>query len=300
MLKILLISIAFWACSMSACRGQQPEKPLIFLTELDGGPKSCLIALRHLTTHPAVESDQIIDCEKRAKALVMEANPVLLPMPFWSNYERKTGDPDISSLSDATNKKIVAALKAAQYNEKETEYFLSLHPIAIYRALLFSRVMTPKIGLFKNLDMQLASIANSKNFKIIEMEGMQSFFQSERQLEIEKIDSLISQMCDLLLQPERLSKYAREANQYASASDYESIDAGWRNKFRFNTVALGLPSYSILHDVDSRNPKLVDGMLTAMKTKEPLMIFIGSAHIGGPNGVLSLLAKRGVKVVRIQ
>lgn len=302
MIKISLAAVTLALLFLPVVRGEpRPDEPLIFFLEVNGGPKNCLIALSHLTLLPAIESIEIIDCEKRARALVLEASPALIPRPYWSGYERKHGDPGISNISGATFKKIVPALKRARYSDKDIQYFLTLHPIAIYRALTYSKLLAPKPRLSANLDIQVATIANSKNFKIIEMEGMPSYFHSERQLTIEQIDLLISRMCDLLLQPESIADYAVKVNQYVQdLSSQPDVDTAWNKKFWFNTVALGLPSYTMSHDVDSRNVTMVNGMLKAMDAEESVLIFIGSAHIGGPNGVLKQLERRGVKITRIR
>lgn len=296
----LVIALVF--CSLS-CFGSEadPDNPLIFSLETPNGSQSCLIAINHLVLRPALESAEILACEKRARALVLESNPAVPPTFSWSAYERKKGELGLANLHESTVKKIIPALKAAQYSDEEIKYFLTLHPVAIYRALVYSKALAPNADLKANLDIQLARVAHSKYFKIIEMEGMKSYFQSERQLDVDQIDLLISRMCDLLLKPERMASYAAMANGFAqNLSAQPDVDTAWNKKVWFNTVVLGLPQYTVFHDVDNRNFLMVDGMLKATEAEGAVLIFIGSAHIGGPNGVLKLLEKKGVKATRIR
>jgi uncharacterized protein YbaP (TraB family) len=292
----------FFVIFLSGCFAQPtPDKPLIFHLESATGLKSCLIALSHMVEIPATESINILDCEKQAQALVLEMDPNSLPENFWSIYTIKEKDLQIANLSQNTIEKIVPALKASQYSDAEIKYFLTLHPVAIYRALTYSKSMAPTRKLHPNIDMQIAKIASEKKFQIVEIEGMSAYAEMEKLLTVDKVDFLISHMCDLILSKELTENYLKKVNNYTkNLSSQPDIDTAWNKKLYFNLEILNLPAYTIWHDVDSRNINMAKNILKIVNADKQVLIFVGSAHVGGANSVLKILETNGLKIIRVQ
>jgi uncharacterized protein YbaP (TraB family) len=297
--SLITVSIALLLSGCSA--GPLPDEPLIFQLQSSKGIKSCLVALSHLVERPAIESANLIACEKGAEAIVFEANPSSTTTNFWSIYERKEADPKTENLTQKTLGKVIPALRASQYSEADIKYFLSLHPIAIYRALTYSKYMDSEVKLYPNIDIQIAETARKKKLEIMEIEGMAAYAESEKRLDIDKIDHLISRMADLVLSPKQIEKYKNKINKYSrNLSSQPEIDTAWRKKLFFNTSILELPSYTMWHDTDSRNELMASNIVKIVNADRRVLIFIGSAHIGGEVSVLKIMENQGLKIIRVQ
>ncbi|MGJ7490555.1 TraB/GumN family protein [Variovorax sp. ZT4R33] len=282
-------------------RASEPDVPLIFSLEMDGRDRGCLIATSHLAVVPALENALIMSCERKARALVVESNIANGGILSWEGYRRKSGDPGFNSLSEKTIQKIRPALRAAQYSDSEINYFFRLHPIAVYRALQYSKVLAPSVGMKPNIDAQLIRVAQEKKFKIIEAEGLAEYYSSERRAGISQIDELISLMSDLMLDNNKIRAYKNAVDNYASNfSAQPDVSTAREKALWFNTVMLGLPSYTIALDVDDRNPFIGENIVKAIHSEEVVLILVGAAHLGGKAGLMVFLEKKNVKMTRLQ
>lgn len=292
-----VLSLALVGCATTSA---ESDRPLIFSLKTQTGRGGCLVAINHLVLHPAEESAEIVACERQARSLVMEAAPKGDNIFSWSRYARRKNDPSSHDLSQATTKKVRHALALALYSQHDIEFLLTLHPAAIYRALTYSKALSD-VKLVANLDLRLMQSARLKNFAIREMEGMEGYFENERRLTSQQLEEILPGLCDLFIEPERLKSTRTLFDQYANNSSAQpDIDTARNKKLWFNTIALGLPEFTVAHDVDARNPAIVRGMLKAIEADGNVLIFVGAAHIGGPEGVIKLLQNEGVTVSRLR
>ena len=292
-----VLSLALVACASTSA---ESDRPLIFSLKTQTGRSGCLVAINHLVLHPAEESAEIVACERQARSLVVEAAPKGDNTFSWSRYARSKNDPSLQDLSQATIKKVRQALTLALYSQHDIDSLLTLHPAAIYRALIYSKALSD-VKLVPNLDLRLMEAARLKNFAIREMEGMEGYFENERRLTSQQLEEILSGLCDLYIEPERLKRTRTLVDQYANdASAQPEIDTARNKKLWFNTIALGLPEFTVAHDVDARNPAIVRGMLKAMEADGSVLIFVGAAHVGGPEGLIKLLRDEGVAVTRLR
>jgi hypothetical protein len=287
---------------ISSCSTQRAvNAPLIFHLESENGMRSCLMATSHVAVTPSPESEQLINCIKYAKAYAFEVNIALTPKNILQIFERNPGEIGFSDLSFAVKEKIRPALLAAKYNNLESEYILKLHPVGIYRALTYSKILSPEVKLVPNSDILLAQSVLAKKAKYIELEGFSEWAMSEKQISLEQLNELILIMCDLILNPIKLEIYKTKITKFAEALNIlPDIESGWNLKFFHDTKILGLPAYSTAHEVDNRNALIGTNMLKAIKENDQVMMFVGAAHVGGPQSVLKILEKGGVKVERVQ
>ncbi|MFC5500101.1 TraB/GumN family protein [Caenimonas terrae] len=293
----ILLSLALFQSSAFAA---EPDQPLVFSLRSETGLTACLVAINHMVLRAAEESSDIVGCEQRARALVFEAAP--LPKEGYSlaKYVRGNGDPAIQDLSDATVRKIVPALKSALYSPEQIKQLLALHPVAVYRALIYSKVLSD-VKFVPNLDLLLMNAARQRNFEIRELEGVDAYIDHERTLTAGQLDQILFNLCDLFIDPTRLQTARTLIDKYAhDLSAQPDVDTAWKKKVWFNTVALGLPAFTVAHDVDERNPLLVKGLLSAMDERSPVLVFVGAAHLGGPQGLIKLLEDQHVTVTRVR
>lgn len=298
-IRYCVLSVAFLVCLQ--VRASEPDVPLVFSLEMDGRDRGCLIASSHLAVIPALENSLIMNCEKKARALVVESNIGNGGIFSWEGFRRKGGDPSFKDLSEKTIQKVRPALRAAQYGESVIDYFFRLHPIAVYRALQYSKILAPSVGMKPNIDAQLILAAQGKKFKIIEAEGMAEYYSSERRASISQIDELISLMSDLMLDQNRVKAYKNAVDDYVSnLSAQPDVNTAREKALWFNTVMLGLPSYTIALDVDDRNPFIGENIVKAINSEEVVLILIGATHMGGAAGLMDFLKKKNVKMTRLQ
>lgn len=300
-LRFVVIFIASFLSLVCSAKVAEPYKPLIFnLVHLDG-KSSCLVAMHHIAIVPAVETTEIVKCKRRARAIVVEANPFGTDTFSLNRYKILGEEFSAERLSKSTFQKILPAMLIAGYSHQEFDFFVSLHPVALYRALLSPKAFSAKQAFYPNLDLRMIKSAHEKGLKIIEIEGTTRFIKMELEFSIEKLDSLISIICDLYLDPVKLKKLERLIMSYGENLNAQpNIDTALNYKKYFNTELFGLPLYTVAKDVEDRNPYMVKKMIEAMKINGETLIFVGADHVGGPNGILVLLKKAGVKIQRIQ
>lgn len=301
MTKKLLYYLIVFCFVTSSSAFAEPDKPLLFSIKNSAGDSGCILAINHLVLERATETTELINCERNAKALVVETN-INRPGGFsWDFYKRNVAEPSVETLTISKKKKIVLALFAAGYNQKDIEYFLKLHPSAIYRALQIGKGIKPNINLVYNIDIEILVNAGRKNFKILEIEPSNIFAASDKQFDLKKLDTIISQMCELYLNSEYRLKYIAAATKFAENSSAQpSVDTAWEKKKFFNTSVSGLISDSVVLDIDSRNNRFADEIVSSLKSEKNILVMVGAAHIGGPNGVLKLLSASGLVISRLQ
>lgn len=302
-MQIRLNLIIIFACTFFVGCGTQRavNAPLLFYLESKDGTKSCLMASSHVAITPSSESKELIDCIKHAKAYAFESNILETPKFFPQILTRNSEEISYSDLSLTTREKIKPALRELQYTEADIDYILQLHPVGIYRALTHAKKLEPEVQLVPNLDIAIAQSVIAKKVKYIELEGITELSKSERRISLDQLNELITIMCDLVLDAAKFAAYKIEINKYAqSLNALPNIESGWNLQFHFNTKMLGLPAYSVTHEVDNRNALIGANMLKAMKENGSVMMFVGAAHVGGPASVLKVLEQAGIRVERIQ
>ena len=296
MKRLVLTLLLFGAFSGYA----RPEEAWVYMLDDGSGSRACLIAVAHLSPHPIQHSKRVEDCLSKAPVVAFETDPTERLASVWEGYVRQPSDPRLESLSRGMPEKVRAALAVGGYSPSEIKYLLNLHPAGVYRALLYGKAFASNVKLLPNIDLTTAARAKADGKPLISFEGMPAFYANEKNISVDQLGELIDLMCDLYLSPERMAKVAKELDLYAQThSVLPEVDSSHKAKIKFNTEIMGLPLYSVAYDVDNRNAGIAEGIARTVHQHPHALIFIGADHLGGPQGVLGALERKGIANQRL-
>jgi hypothetical protein len=261
------------------------------------GGQACLVGATHLVLEKASADAQLLQCERDARVVLVEAFAMPEKAFSWSGYVRRSGDPSVSDLSPSTRARLPQCLGAAGYTEAGIDRFLALHPVAVYRALLYARTLAPPFSVFPNVDLLVGAAALRKGFPTRELEGVDEFYRNDRTLSPQDIEAFIPPLCDLLRNADRVREFQASLLAYVRANEeVHAPDEWWHLHRAFKSQVLGLPEQASIHDVENRNPKMADNIEQFVNEYRYALVFVGGAHLGGPRGILAILKARGVTV----
>src|SRR6476620_92660 len=254
---------AFYILLLGLMLASQAQSEEAWVYEIEGaGGTGCIVFVAHLTPRPAVQSERIERCLRNASAIAFETDPTVPSSSVWEGYERADGEPTVKDLA-IDPERLKNALKAAGYSSAKIAYILDLHPVGIYRALVYySPLVAPKIKLFPNIDIIFARKYKGKGYDIVSLEGMPAYYRNEKNINIDQLNIFIEKACEIHLVPGRREKTITAMEEYGkSQTVLPNADSSYKRKVVFNTQILGLPEETVVHDVDSRNDEIATGIV---------------------------------------
>ena len=154
---------------------------------------------------------------------------------------------------------------------------------------------TPAMVPGYSIDAALLSIAQQRNLSLKSIEDVHALANAASRMSDDEWTDYLQKSLDFSTCEKCLQEFARHTGmQYTPTPNYE-------NAYRENRLAFGLNS-ELFHYFDrltlgARNPSLASNIYEqALRRNECDVVAIGAAHLGGQDGVVSLLKKMGATV----
>lgn len=148
------------------------------------------------------------------------------------------------------------------------------------------------LGYDPNLGVDMYFLANAEGKKVLELETL------EQQLEILAGDPEDVQDMALRMALDDIPDLESLMNRMVSAwskGDAEALDRIMREP----SDRYPLLEHQFKRTIDDRNLEMADKIAKFLKTDQTYFVVVGSGHIGGKNGLLSLIRKMGYAVQQL-